>query len=498
MSIEFSVVTHLKARKEADLLVLPYWKEKKSAHLAADIGKDLASLVSLPLENQDFIGKDGEILFLYASHQKELRIVLLGLGDRDKITVEKLRRAYGALSKACQKKKIQKVNIVIPVIPALKDEEIVRGVAEGLLLVNYSFQKLKRDTLRDEPALLLKKATLITEAKKSLSETKKAAIICGAVNYARDLVNGNADDITPQALAAQAKQLGKARTIKTTIFDKKKIEKENFGLLLAVNRGSSRDPAFMILEYKGNPRSKEHIAIIGKGVTYDTGGLNLKPTGSMETMKCDMSGAAAVLGTIKAAAELGLKINITGVIPSTENSIGSRSYKPGDVYAGYSGKTVEIANTDAEGRLILADALAYAVKKLKPARIIDLATLTGAVVVCLGDEAIGLMSNNDELANDLVKAGDAAFERVWRLPLFEEYKKQIQSDIADIKNSGGRAAGTITAGLFLQEFVGDVPWAHLDIAGTAYLTEPKRYQPKNGTGVGVRLLIEYFDRLAKA
>jgi leucyl aminopeptidase len=283
--------------------------------------------------------------------------------------------------------------------------------------------------------------------------------------------------------------------VKATVFDKKRIQKEKMGLLLAVNQGSSIDPAFIILEYKGNPKSKDHTVVVGKGVTYDTGGLNLKPTGSMETMKCDMSGAACALGTIHAAASLGLKVNLTAVIPSTDNSIDSKSYKPGDVYSSYLGKTVEIGNTDAEGRLILADALAYASKNLKPTRMINFATLTGACVIALGEETSGLMSNNDPLAESISRAGNETFERAWRLPLFEEYKSQLDSDIADISNTGGREAGTITAALFLQEFVGNTPWAHLDIAGTAYLKKSRRYHPKNGTGVGVRLMIQLLENL---
>ena len=267
------------------------------------------------------------------------------------------------------------------------------------------------------------------------------------------------------------------------------------GLLLAVNRASSRDPTFMLIEYKGDPKAHDLTVLVGKGITFDTGGLNLKPTGSMESMKCDMAGAAAVLGVIQAAAALGIKKNITGVIAATENSIGSRSYKPGDVYCGYAGKSVEIGNTDAEGRLILADALAYAVKNLKPSRIIDLATLTGAVEVALGNEAIGLLSNHDVLADLLIRSGSSTGERVWRLPLYEEYKDLLKSDVADIKSTGGRTAGCITAAIFLHEFVGKTPWAHLDIAGTAYLNEAKRYQPKHATGVGVRLMLSLLESL---
>ena len=230
-------------------------------------------------------------------------------------------------------------------------------------------------------------------------------------------------------------------------------------------------------------------------MTYDTGGLNLKPTGSMETMKSDMGGAAAALSALSVAATLKLPLNVTVVVPSAENSIGSLSYKPGDVYTSYAGKTVEIGNTDAEGRLILADALAYISSKIKPSRIVDLATLTGAMEITFGGETIGVMSNNDDLVDSLIKSGNETFERLCRLPLHEEYKEQLKSDLADIKNIGGRSAGSITAALFLQEFVGNIPWAHLDIAGTAFYSEPRRYHPKHATGVGVRLLIEFLENL---
>ncbi len=240
------------------------------------------------------------------------------------------------------------------------------------------------------------------------------------------------------------------------------------GLFLAVARGAAVEPAFIILQYRGYPASKDHTVLVGKGVTFDTGGLNLKATGSMETMRCDMAGAAAVLSTIGVIASLKLKINVTAVVAAAENAIGSRSYKPGDVYKSYSGVTVEIGNTDAEGRLTLADALAYSLDQLKPTRMIDLATLTGSVVVALGEELSGLFCNDDDLAQQLLEASKKTAEGMWRMPLFAPYKEQIKSDIADIKNTGGRPAGSITAALFLQKFVADVPWAHLDIAGPAW------------------------------
>ena len=249
-------------------------------------------------------------------------------------------------------------------------------------------------------------------------------------------------------------------------------------MLLAVGRGSAVDPALIILRYNGNPSSHDWTSLIGKGITYDTGGLNIKPTGSMETMKRDMAGSATVLGVLRAAAELKLPLNLTVTIAATENAVDGKSYKPGDVYTAYNGMTVEIGNTDAEGRLTLADALSYTAKKINPERMITIATLTGAIIVTLGEETTGLMSNDDELALEVMQAGYQCYERAWQLPIFKEYKEQLKSDFADIKNTGGRGAGSITSACFLEEFVEGKKWAHLDIAGTSYLTKARRYHPK--------------------
>ena len=315
---------------------------------------------------------------------------------------------------------------------------------------------------------------------------------------ARDLINGNADIITPQYLAQTARKIAqKFPAVKATVFDLKKIEKEEMGLFLAVARGSSVEPAFIILSYKGFAGSKDHTLLIGKGVTFDTGGLNIKTASSMLTMREDMSGAAAVLSTIAVAAALNLKLNVTAVVAATENAIDAKSYKPGDVYKGYGGITVEIGDTDAEGRLTLADALAYSAQHLKPTRMIDLATLTGSIVIALGEGMSGLFCNDETLANRLLAASQQTAETLWRMPLYAPYKEQLKSDIADLRNIGGRPAGPITAALFLQEFVQNIPWAHIDIAGTAFGNKERGYWPKNGVGFGVRLLINFLQNLSK-
>lgn len=474
-------------RKESDVLILPFWKGEKGVEEAFS-NKDLKSLYAHVLTTADFRAKEGESLFIYPEKGKERRLLLLGLGKKKEIKEESLRRAYAAATRACQGKKLKEVSVLLPKTPF----SCAALIAEGMLLANYSFDQLKKDVLKENPVGFINKLYLIEGSEKEWAEVKRVEKIVGAVNFARDLVNGNADDVTPQMLAETAKSLEKISShVKTTVFDKKRIEKEKMGLLLAVNRGSFRDPAFILIEYRGDPSTSEMTALVGKGITYDTGGLNLKPTGSMETMKDDMSGAAAVLGTIKAAAELKLKVNLLGAIPSTENAIGGKSYKPGDVYRSHAGKMVEISNTDAEGRLVLADALSYVQEHYKLSKIIDLATLTGGIVIALGEETTGLFCNDDKLAKNLEKAGEKTYERVWRMPMFSEYKEALKSTIADIKNSADRKASAINGAVFLLEFIKKVPWAHLDIAGTAFISHPKHYHPTSATGVGVRLLIEY-------
>lgn len=491
--MKFTAIANLDKRASSDLLIIPL-AESEKAIVWPSAAEKLKKLCDEPIKAGDFKAKEGEIALQYVSNQHEPRFLLLGLGEAQEITTEKLRRSYAQAMKTAWRYKVKSLNVLLPDLPALSEEIVCRGICEGLLLANYTFDCLKSECKDlNRP---VEKIQLITPFKNALKWANKALTICQGVYLARDLVNGNADDITPDHLAKLAKGLqnGKSR-IETTVFNKKRLEKEGMGLLLAVSRGAAHDPVLIIAEYKGNPKSKDHVVLVGKGVTYDTGGLNLKPTGSMETMKCDMGGAAAVLAALKVASELGLKKNITAVVPATENAIGPKSYKPGDVYKSYLGKTVEITNTDAEGRLILADAISYAVKNLKPTVLIDIATLTGAIEIALGNEVIGFFANQHTLADMMMRAGSETYERVWRMPLYEEYKDPMRSEVADIKNQGGRSGGAITAAIFLQEFVGKITWAHLDIAATACVNEAKRYHPRFGTGVGVRLLIELLEHL---
>lgn len=493
--MEFQFHKKLEKRKSADALIVPMWiGEQKKAISALSLPPSLIALLQPVLESGDFKGAEGEVLCLYTIQEPEKRIFLLGLGLQDKSSPETLRRAYGSVTKSALAKKIKSLNVLVPFL----DDNLVRGLMEGILLPNYAIDLYKTPDPEDsEGSRIIQKINWIGSHTNIVKLAEKTLTISEAVYYARDLVNGNSDDITPQYLESCARGLTKEYPkIKATLFNKARIEKEKLGLLLAVNRGSARDPAFIILEYKNNSKSKDHTVLIGKGITFDTGGINLKMTGSgLELMKCDMGGAAACLGIVSLAAALELKINLTVVIPSTENCIDAKSYKPGEVYTSYGGKTVEIGNTDAEGRLILADAMAYAVTNLHPTRLIDLATLTGGMDIALGSEASGLMSNNNDLAEALLLSGEATFERLWRMPLYDEYKERLRSDIADLKSWNGRSAGPCFAATFLKEFTNGVPWAHCDIASTAYLLEGKKYLPKYASGVGVRLIIDFLERL---
>jgi len=495
LSMHLSSVSKLEARSKADVVVVPFWKGKHGPEAAIEEIGVLRKALAPSLSSHDFKGKEEELLVIYEDGEYEKRIALLGLGERDKVTVERLRRAYAPITKFALKKRLKSLNVPLPVCEAIPNEGVIQGVLEGLLLPNYSFHALKHESVKEDPPTLVEKISLIGAGKKEMELAKTIETVCQGIYLTRDLVNGNADDVTPQYLAKVAVGLAKShKSVKTTVLDKKQIVKEKMGLLLAVNRGSDLDPVFMTISYRGNPKSDDHTVVVGKGITFDTGGLNLKSTG-METMKDDMSGAAIVLGVMGVVAELGLKVNVTGVIASTDNAIDAKSYKPGDVYQGHSGKTVEIGNTDAEGRLILADALSYTVKHLKPTRIIDFATLTGAMGIALGTEAAGLFTNNDVLADLLLRAGTETGERLWRMPMFEEYRELLKSDVADIKSTGGRLGSSILAAQFLQDFIGKTPWAHIDIAATAFSAEGRRYYPRFSTGIGVRLIIALLQNL---
>jgi leucyl aminopeptidase len=461
------------------------------------LDRALAGSIDLLLGQREFTGKllTSKLLHTLGRLPAE-RLLLVGLGKRDELTLERLRRAAGAAAQALRQHRLPSATSLLH--QSLGEETAaVDAVVTGLVLGNYSFDDYKSD--RTELVSLAELQILIpTKARKTEVEevVASARAVCNGVRLARNLVSEPGNVATPDYLAAQALELARLPGVSCQVFTREILEQLAMGGLLAVGKGSALGPRFIVLEYHGGGTAARPVVLVGKGITFDSGGISLKPREGMEAMKTDMAGAAAVLGTFSAVAELQLPCTLVGLIPAAENLPDGGAYKPGDVIRTMAGKTVEINNTDAEGRMILCDALHYA-QRYRPAALIDLATLTGACVVALGSQATGLMGNDAGLKRALNKAGEASGERLWELPLWEEYGEAMKSDIADLKNAGGPAAGTITAGWFLQQFVGQSRWAHLDIAGTAWEDKGRHYLPKGATGVGVRLLLAYLRSLGK-
>lgn len=469
--------------------------EPKPDGVLEELNKLLGTAVEHIIKKKEFTGEFGQLKLINTLKKLPCEnILLVGLGKRDDFTLEQLRRISGSAARALRDNGIKAFATMLHTMPVKKAmlREQAQAVAEGSILGAYQFTKYKtqnRDKIKELASMTL------LEADKATEEGAHAGkVIADAQNMVRDLANEPGSTLTPAKLADAALELRKLG-VKVTVYDKKAIEKLGLTALLAVNRGSAEEPRFITLEYKKG--SGQPVALVGKGITFDSGGLDLKPAAYMDGMQGDMAGAAAVIGTIKAAAELGLAVNVVGVIVSTENMPGGAAYKPGDVVAAYNGRTMEIGNTDAEGRVVLSDALAYAEKNFKPRCMIDLATLTGACVIALGYAAAGVMSKDAALTNRLKLAGEASGEQVWELPMWDDYKEIVKSDVADVRNiPGGKGyeAGAIAGAWFLQHFVEKTPWAHVDIAGPAWSSERKHYWDRGGTGFGVRLLIEFLKR----
>ena len=478
---EAAVVTHFEG--ETGLEGVASLLDERSGGLIADI-----------IRLGDFTGRKNQISVIYTGHGFPVkRIVMVGLGKRADFTLERLRGAYAKAAQQIRSLNISEFSTALHFRSAdLPLERMAEGVVEGALLGLYRFLPYKTVDLEQHHEItgftLLEPDDAAFKAIRSGAKT--AEIIAGAVLFARDIVSTPSNDMTPTDLAKEAHKSAKGKNIRCTVLDAKQMEKVGMNALLGVARGSHEPPQLILLEYSGGKKSSPVIALVGKAVTFDSGGISIKPSEKMDQMKTDMAGGAAVIAAVRAAAELGLPLNLVGIVPATENLPGGNAYKPGDILTSLSGRTIEIVTTDAEGRLILADALTYAAR-YKPATIIDLATLTGACIVALGDHVIGMMGRDDKLKQEIRDAADFTGEKVWELPLWEEYHDLIKGDAADYKNATGRAGGAITAGAFLSKFTGDTPWVHLDIAGPAWLAKDKPYIPKGASGVGVRLLVQF-------
>ena len=504
-SMKISVVKSNLEAVGADLLVLPFSVSalKKEAEVA------LAAFGFEGKVLKDFKADAGEVVLLYGGGKKfaAARIALLGLGEAK--AMDDWRKAFVSLASKVVEMKLEKVAVDCSGIQAIAASTgqsvatLAAALVEGCSVGSYRFDRLKSGKLDKKKTAgkskeiaelsLRADATDFEEVEKGAAEGK---IVASCQKMARDLVNlpGNylqADDIAKAAVAS-----GKKYGYDVTVFTKKEIESLGMGGLLAVNQGSFHPPTFTVLECKPKGKAKLVVALVGKGVTFDSGGISIKPSENMGEMKSDMSGAASVLGAIEAVARIGLPLHVIGLIPATDNMPSGTAQKPGDVITTYSGITVEVGNTDAEGRLILADALTYAKEKYKPDVIIDVATLTGACIVALGYGVAGLFSNNDKLADDIFQAGQQTGEKVWRMPLWDLYDEQIKSDVADVNNTGGRGAGSVTAAKFLEKFIdGHKNWAHIDIAGPSFLPKAGG-KVSGGTGFGVSLLVELLKKWA--
>ena len=455
----------------------------------------IEAVIKKALRLKEFNGKKDEAITLYdVPDIKAQRVILQGLGKLEKIDREALRSMAGKTVKSCIKKELTDLWFAVPDPSKLKMEmsAVLEAMQEGAYLGNHLFQKFKvAEKKKALGQIHFRVAEQVTPKMRQLSS--RVAAICEGTTQARDWVNTPSNEKTPEKLTRSIVNLAKKQRLKVQVLNEAQLKQKKLGALLAVAAGSKSKPTLVILEHRV-PGAKKTLALVGKGVTFDSGGLNIKTGTSISDMKSDMSGAAAVAATLIAAAKLKTKTNIIGVIPIVENMPSGQATRPGDIIRSYAGKTIEIGNTDAEGRLILIDAISYVIKRYKPQLLVDLATLTGACVVALGDKIAGVFSNDDELAAGIIASGEKTHERCWRMPLPEDYKELLKSDFADMNNiSSSRAGGAITAALFLSEFAANTRWAHIDIAGPAYLKTESAYCGPGGTGFGVRLLAELLE-----
>jgi len=490
MNVE--VVTEPLAAVRADALVVGMMAdEKKLAPALAALDRPAAGRIAAVIAAEKFQGKAGAVTHLHvADGLGASRVVIAGLGPRKAVTAEVVRRAAAAgLRRA---RDLGARTVALDAFgDGLSPRQRAHAAVEGAILGTYVFDRYKREK-NDKTVETLKVVAADGRQAREVGEgARRGEVFAQSTWLARDLINAPANDVTPSHIAEVARQIAREAKLKLKVLERDECTKLGMGAFLAVAQGSEEPPKFIHLTYAPSGRATRRVAIIGKGVTFDSGGLDLKSAEGMLRMKNDMSGAAAVLGIMKALPALAAKTEVHGFIAATENMPSGRAFRPGDVVRAMNGTTIEIGNTDAEGRLTMADALCYAAQQVEPQEMIDMATLTGACVVALGPLCSGLMSSDQRLADRLLAAARTAGERVWQLPLIDEYREQFKSDVADLNNTGGRHGGAITAGLFLKEFAGTIPWAHFDIAGPAFVDKDSPLGPKGATGVAVRTLLTY-------
>lgn len=496
--MELKISTESIERTKTEALVLPLYENEKTIGSLKIIDNLLNNSIQKVLDSKEFKAELNETYLLQTYGKIPAhRIVLVGLGKRDDFKIDRTRQIAGTSALAVRSLGMKTFSILLPEAK-FPIETNAQALTEGILLGLYQFTKFKteeREKIKEvNEATILCSQYQLEEAKKGIHTGK---VLSEAANYAREIANEPSNEGTPAYFARLASELAGKYALKLKVLDKDELKKLGFNALLAVGSGSVHEPKLIVLEYN-HEKKPNTFAVVGKTITFDSGGICIKPEDKMDEMKFDKAGGAAVLGIIQACAELKIPVHVVGVIPAAENMPSGSAYRPGDILKSYSGKTIEIKNTDAEGRVALADALAYTTSHYKPKAIIDMATLTGACVVALGSAASGAFTNNQELLGKVKDAASSVHERVWELPLFEDYDEVIKSDVADVKNLGTGGAGACTAAAFLKKFIGKTPWVHLDIAGTGWITDkPKQYLGKGATGVGVRLIVELLRKWGK-
>jgi len=490
MQIEVSRTSPLVV--EADALVVPLGETRSVPRALHALDAALGGALGAWIESGQFEGKSGQLTALPArGGLRARRVILVGMGKD--VDGEALRSAAARATRELRRAKLSRAALLVPATRRPEPEDAAQALAEGALLGHYRFDKYK--TANDLPPEVTRLELLIGDARHLAAARRGArtgAVIAESTNLARDLSNEPGGVATPEYLASQARALAKEVGLKVSVFGERELRQHKMGGILAVGRGSENPPRLIVLEHgraARGARKRATVALVGKGITFDTGGISIKPAEAMDEMKHDMSGGAAVLAALRAAALLRLPLHVVGLVPAAQNMPDGRAYLPGDIVTAANGKTIEVLNTDAEGRVVLSDALHHATS-FAPDAIVDLATLTGACIVALGHVCAAVLGNDDALIRKVIAAGERTRERAWQLPLWDEYKKQIKGTFGDVKNTGGRPGGTITAAAFLSNFVGDTPWAHLDIAGTAWRKGDADDGPRGATGFGVRLAVE--------
>ena len=444
---------------------------------------------------KDMEGKLGKLSIIPIPGKPIQRILLAGIGKKENLTKDTIRFVSGKIAQKARELKLSEFSIISPPSFIIDPISAVSQIIEGIKMALYKFEKFKTEKIETSSNLTI----IVSKSNKISKAVKIAEIVADGAIFTKSIANLPPNECTPTTLANFAKSMSKKNKMKCNIISEPELQKKGFGGISAVGQGSKNQPKLIILEHNKGPRNVKPIVLVGKAVTFDTGGISLKPGAAMDEMKFDKCGGCTVLGIMKAVSELKLPINVVGIVPSVENMPGGEAYRPGDIIKLYSGKTAEILNTDAEGRLILADALSYGEKHYSPKTIIDFATLTGACIVALGTNVAAIVSNDEKLSKKIMDSSKRTTEEVWELPLNQDYMDMIKSDVADMKNVGiGRAAGTITAAAFLKNAIEKTPWTHIDIAGVAWTqtaTKEKSYNPKGATGFGVRLILDYLQNL---